>query len=489
MSIDPGRRWLLWLGGLILFFIPFLAPLTPLAMQPAPFSAAAAAEKTWRVAGEGQGSLQQPALSDNSGAQVVGASLASDRGLTTIFRWSSQALWRSADQGQSWTVIGAGLPRTVTGALTLVDLQPGGVHTLYALAGPAGRRGLYRSTDSGASFELLNQPLDFNPTLLAVHPSAGGDSTVLAGDDTIVLSLDGGASWRDFHTPGRILALAIGERGLWAAGDGKEGEEASSSWLAYTAGQGDAAGMGERWQLHPLPTGVQAAFLAAAARGPVQLYLGHAGGLLNSSDGGSSWQPVLLPSGLSPAALVLDPLIWQAMVLLDANGRIWRSDDAGASWRALPIPAGGAVRRLFLAPGDRDRLYAVAGFDLWWLPQSSLQPTPTLTATASPTPTLTAIATASRAASPTSTRVTPASVASPTPTPPASATPTAPATRTPARNPAPTSTPTHAVSLPSPTSPPPQPPPPPTSIATVLPLPPSPTPAPPTPIPTATSYR
>lgn len=484
MSTDLGRRWLLWVLGLFLFFLPLLALLSPAAMQTPPFWSKSEEEESWQLAGEQALATQGSAQVGDHGSIIAGLALASDRGLTTLFRWSPQALWRSADQGRTWSAIGDGLPTTSTGAQVLVDLQAGGIHTLYALAGPTGRRGLYRSTDSGARFDLLYQPLNFNPDLLAVRPAANGDIVALAGDETLVLSQDGGASWRDFRTPGHTLALVMTERGLWAVGSGEETGGDGKGWVAYTAHTGDTAAVGDQWQLHPLPAGLQPRFLAGADRGPIQLYLGHAGGLLSSRDEGGSWQPVHLPSTSAPVALVLDPLIWQTLVLTDDAGGLWRSDDGGASWRRLPIPAGGAVREFVLAPDDRDRLYAIAGFDLWWLPQNPLHATPTRTATPTitHTPTSTPIATTIATATPTS-AIAAAIPASPTPSPtqtPIIAT-RLPATVRPAASFTPSPSPTATTPLSQPI--------PPSSIApTDTPISPSLTP-PPTPIPTATSYR
>lgn len=481
LAANVGQRWLLWLLGLVIFLTPLLAPSLSF------FQSGGERSGQWQLAGEQTSAVQ-------------GAAFASDQGLTTLYRWSPQAVWRSADQGHSWTIIGAGLPTTATGALALVDLLPGSVHTLYALAGPAGRRGLYRSTDSGAQFDLLYQPLDFNPALLAVQGvehnanSSGDDIVALAGGETLVISLDGGATWRNFRTPGRTQALAMTGLGLWAVGsDGVEYNDDGlphPAWVAHTVDNGD------HWQLQTLPDGVQPQFLAGANRGPVDWYLGHARGLLASSDEGVTWQSVRLPAEAAPTALVLDPLIWQMLVLADASGKLWRSDDAGVSWQPLPVPTSGAIRRLFLAPGDRDRLYAVAGFDLWWLPQTFLPPTPTgsatPTSTATPGPTSTPTLLSRPAAttpvppfpSPSPTfSSTPALYPTPTNTVPSPA--TSPTVQAPtATYYAPTAVPTDAPpppgAVPSAVAPPPASP---TSPPNVVP-----TPAP-TPIPSPTSYR
>lgn len=489
MSTDLGRRWLLWGLGLLLFFFPLLALLSPAARQWSPFATAMDSGQTWQLARAQSGANRGPAQSGENGTLVEGVAFASGQGLTTLYHWSVQALWRSVDRGRTWSIIGAGLPTTATGALTLLDLQAGGIHTLYALAGPVGRRGLYRSTDSGARFDLLYRPLNFDPVLLAVQPTTAGDLVALAGDETLVLGRDGGSGWRSFGAPGPIQALTMTEHGLWAMGIAGAGNSGELGWVAYAANGGNPAALDEQWQLYPLPADLQPRFLVGAERGPVHLYLGHATGLSSSSDEGRSWQPLPLPGRLPPQTLLLDPIVWQTLILPDDGGNLWRSDDAGASWRPLPLPPGGAIRgaiAVFQTPDDSDLLLAVAGFDLWWLLLPSLQPTPTATTTATPTFTSTPTASATATATPSATpgpSETPAATPPPvSPTPlRVIGTPAATATRPSAATP--------AVPPPAPTSPLP-PSVPPTDTPTPPPLTPSPIPtSPPTPIPTATSYR
>lgn len=488
MSTDLGRRWLFWGLGLLLFFFPLLALLSPAARQWSPFATATAGGPTWQPARAQSGAHRGLAQSGENGTLVEGVAFASGQGLTTLYHWSVQALWRSVDRGRIWSIIGAGLPTTATGALTLLDLQAGGIHTLYALAGPVGRRGLYRSTDSGARFDLLYRPLNFDPVLLAVQPTAAADLVALAGDATLVLGQDGGSDWRNFSAPGPIQALTVTERGLWAMGSAGAGNSGELGWVAYTVNGGNPAALGEQWQLYPLPADLQPRFLVGAERGPVHLYLGHAAGLSSSSDEGRSWQPLSLPSHFPPQTLLLAPIVWQTLILIDDGSNLWRSDDAGASWRPLPLPPGGAIRRataVFQAPDDSDRLLAVAGFELWWLLLPSLQPTPTATTTPTFTSTPTASATATATPS-----ATPGPSEMPSATPPAAASPTPlRVIVTPAASATRPSAATPAVPPPTPTSPP-SPPVPPTDTPAPPPLTPTSVPtSPPTPIPTATSYR
>ena len=425
---STGRRWWLWLAGVLLFFLP-------LALWPL---AEADEIRNWQPTGTQASALR-------------GATLASDQGLTTLYRWSSASLQRSVDEGRSWTMIGEGLPTNSIGGIALHTLKPGSARTVYALAGDADRLGLYRSEDSGATFELLHRPQDFSPTLLAVHAHPEGDRLLMASHDYLAWSTDGGVTWQNRTMSGEVTVVYIDE-GFWAGGTG---------WLTVMRD--------DDWQMRSLPLEVTPRQLVSPTREPDQLYILHDQGLLRGSVTGEDWLPITLTKSRRITGLAIDPLVWQTLWVGDDQGGIWRSDDWGRTWQRIPNPTAGAVRFLFLAPGDRSRLFVVSGFDLWWILQTPNEPTPTLTPTPSPTATATSTNTPSPTPSPTSTLAptftpthTPTRASTHTPTPLASATATATPTATSPPIPSPTATP----SLPTPTSTPDDPHPQPTPIAT-----------------------
>ena len=443
--LESGRRCLLWLAG-VLFF------LSPLGLRP--------------LARAGRVPLWQP-TGNNLGA-TTGAAFASDQGLTVVYRWSPSVLLRSLDGARSWVAIGRGLPIDVLGGPALHDLKAGSSRSLFALAGPPNRRGLYRSTDGGATFELLYQPLGLNPALLAVRSGQDGDLIALAGGEFATISADSGVTWHDVRLPGPVTALTAAQQ-LWAAGAG------------WTLASEDA---GRHWQLHTLPDAMTPQRLVSSDRGPAQLYALSEENVMRTTDAGNTWRRLELPTAEAVTGFVVDALIWQTLYLADAGGSLWRSDDWSDTWRPISGPRAGRIGGLFQAPGDRSRIYALAGFDLWWLPQVPEQPTATLTTTPSPTPTLTPTPTGTSTPTPT-----------PTPQPTATATNTAVPT-TPTSPPRllrqplqPTATPT----LPTPTAEPPVS----TGLLTPIPLPSGdqpapaepPTAAPPPSTPAPTPYR
>lgn len=379
------------------------------------------------------------------------AAFSSEKGLTTLYRWSASGLFRSVDEGLSWIAIGQGLPRNNLGELLLTALATGGNRRLYALAGEPGRRSLYRSVDAGDTFELLFSPQQFDPIFLTVKPQIETDWLAFGGGDHLRISRNGGNTWVEQRMPGPITALYISNH-LYVAGQG---------WLRMS---GDSEGLGHQEKLPPGVTPVQ---MAMPQRAEALLYaVTQQGELWQRSETGQ-WQPVSVPSKAPITAITLDPVIWQIIYLGDARGDIWHSDDSGVTWQRLPGPVTGVVSVLFLDPSQRDRLYAGIGYGLWWRAQMPVIPTPTAT----PSPTATATATATATTTPTATLA-----PSPTATPTATLTPSPTATSTPTLTPTatqpPTQTPTPTATFTvSPTSPPPptatpKPPPPPTPTPT-----------------------
>lgn len=400
LNASKLRRWWPWLAGVLLFFLP-------LAFWPRD---GAEHSDTWRATGSQVGALQS-------------ATFASDQGLMTLYRWSPAGLLRSVDEGRTWIAVGEGLPENAISSPTIHSLNPGSARTVYVLAGEAERRGLFRSTDSGATFELILRPAAFSPELLAVRDGPDGDLLLLAGDEFLSISKDGGVTWEDRRIPGpgTAMVLLAGDR-LWVGGAG---------WIAYSEDDG------ESWRQFPLPAGTVPRQLLTTNRGPEQLYVLHEKGLLRSDDRGRTWQALAIPTNAGITSLTIDPLVWQTLFIGDAAGRVWRSDDWGETWQRLNGPVSGPVRSIFQAPGDRSRLFIVSGFDLWSILQLPLEPTATTTPTPSPTAT----------PSPT---LTPTSTPSPTPTIPPTNTLTPTLSPTPTVTPTPTTTPT-ATSTPLPT--------------------------------------
>ena len=175
---------------------------------------------------------------------------------------------KSADGGRSWqSVRPAGLPDYDVHGFA-ADPKGG---TLYAaIAG----RGLYRSTNGGASFTVVSTEVGGSVMALAVRP----DGSILAGDmqQGLLESRDGGKTWR-VVVRAQLRGLAVNPanpRRILAAGPGV---------LLSTNG-------GKSWT-QPLKLEQGAGPVAWSASNPDVAYVvGFDRSLYKTTDGGSTWR-------------------------------------------------------------------------------------------------------------------------------------------------------------------------------------------------------
>jgi photosystem II stability/assembly factor-like uncharacterized protein len=187
----------------------------------------------------------------------------------TVWTAGHNVLAKSTDGGETWSdVRPAGLPSLDVHGFA-VDPRD---ETLWAAV--AGE-GLYRSTDAGASFEVVSEEVGGNVMALAVTP----DGRLLAGDmqQGLVASENEGKDWR-VAAPAAVMGLAINP---------------DESAVVIGAGPG----------------------------------------ILRSSDGGASWQQVLeLADGGGPVAWsASDPDIGYAVGF---DRTLYRTQDRASSWPA-----------------------------------------------------------------------------------------------------------------------------------------------------------
>lgn len=201
------------------------------------------------------------------------------RDAMNLARSRGPALWaaghnvlaKSTDGGKSWSDVSPpGLPYLDVHGFAVDGRDPDRLYA--AIAG----KGLYRSTNAGASFELVTEEVGGDVFALAVTR----DGRILAGDTRrgLLSSLDGGRTWSAlFESP--VLGLAVNPRQprrILAAGQLTQlSTDGGRSWkpvLALNEGMGPVA-----WS-------------ESAPR--VAYLVGFDKTLYRSSDGGESWQPV-----------------------------------------------------------------------------------------------------------------------------------------------------------------------------------------------------
>ena len=239
-----------------------------------------------------------------------------------------KGVYRTDDGGNEWTHLGL----EATGNSGAVLVHPDNPELVYVAAlgnpfAPNPERGVYRSSDSGGTWEQV----------LFVSDSTGAVDLEFAPDDprTIYASM-----WRGERKPWTIISGGH-EGGVYRSTDGGD------TWEQMTNG---------------LPTGLRGkSDLAVSAADPDRVYVlieapGEEGGVYRSDDRGSTWRQV---SDFQPIrnrpfyytnlhAHPTDPdRLWGM-----AEGH-WRSDDGGETWTAHRTPHGDN-HDLWINPDDPD---------------------------------------------------------------------------------------------------------------------------------------
>jgi photosystem II stability/assembly factor-like uncharacterized protein len=257
-----------------------------------------------------------------------------------VFAADLRALWRSADDGASWTLAFA--PPGIGGIASFVELIAAASPPSAGLYLEAHSGGVYRSTDGGASWQPEGDPgLVCGSGDLAVAPAspevlyAGGSgkspAPYLCHDPfsiRVARSDDGGATWTDVSAglPGEFVsALAVDPR---------------DARIVY-------AGIG------------------------VGVAFPEGDGVWKSTDGGRTWSRAGAElADRTVSALLASTLSGRLYVVIDGN-RVFRSDDGGASWqgwsRGLKTSA---VFALTADPGNPGRIYAATANGVWALTET-----------------------------------------------------------------------------------------------------------------------
>lgn len=92
---------------------------------------------------------------------------------TTMYATTTNTFYRSTNSGDNWSIVSTGLPTGENRAA--IAVTPANNNYVYYLAGPAGSsnyKGLFRSTDSGASFTTMST----TPNILG-YSNTGNDSS------------------------------------------------------------------------------------------------------------------------------------------------------------------------------------------------------------------------------------------------------------------------------------------------------------------------
>lgn len=259
----------------------------------------------------------------NIGGRVVDIAIDPVAADTIYIAAATGGIWKSVDKGANFTAIWPGTNTQAMGALVINsagtlfagtgEANPGGGSLTY------GGSGVYRSTDHGATWQLVGLTDSGAIGRLAVDPT---DSQHL------------------FAAVAGHLYSHGGERGVYESTDG------GTTWSQVLAGDTDTTGAVDLAIDPTNPNRVFAAMWDHFREPDLRTYGGVGSGLYRSTDGGTSWSR--LTNGLPAAGPTIgrigvglaasNPQRLYALII-SSNGLFqgfYRTDNGGDSWTKLP---------------------------------------------------------------------------------------------------------------------------------------------------------
>ena len=389
-----------------LHLVPILACLWPLSARAQQYDPALYSALRWRMIGPFRGGRTVAAVGVSGAPDVLYIGV------------NNGGVWKSGDYGRTWTPIFDGQS---TGSIGAIAVAPSDPQTLYVGTGEGLQRpdlsvgdGMYTSTDGGATWShgglrdgqqipaVVVDPRDPRRAFAAVlgHPYGPNE------ERGVFRTTDGGATWqkvlyKDENTGAVDLVLDPANpdtvfAALWAARQAPW--EIGSSWtLSANNGLYKSADGGSTWRL--ISAGLPAAAdglgrigLAVASSAPARMYAvvggTKGGGVYRSDDGGEHWRLVNADERLWGRdgdfnEVKVDPR--NPDVLYVANIVAWKSTDGGATFTAFRgAPGGDDYHRFWIDPrdpeiillaGDQGAVVTVNGGETWssWYNQPTAQ--------------------------------------------------------------------------------------------------------------------
>ncbi len=314
------------------------------------------------------------------GGRTVAVSGVAGDGRTFYMGAVGGGVWKTTNAGRTWNPVSDALPVSSIGALAVAPSDPS---VVYAGSGEADMRsdiihgnGMYRSADAGATWTAIGladsrqigrivvDPSDPNTLLVAALGHAYGPNDTRG----VYRSTDGGASWtrtlfHDRDTGAIDLAadpsMHVVFASLW--------QTRRPPWSVYPPSKGPGTGLyrsadgGVTWtQLrgNGFPSdGVGKIGLAVAPSKPQRVYAivdAKDGGLYRSDDSGASWTKMtgdgrLWQRGWYFCHVAVDPK--NADVVYISDTAFYRSTDGGATFSAIKgSPDGDDFHQLWIDP-------------------------------------------------------------------------------------------------------------------------------------------
>jgi photosystem II stability/assembly factor-like uncharacterized protein len=309
------------------------------------------------------------------GASVYSLAATPDGALLASTR---SGIYRSMDQGESWT------PFAFDGARTETIAVEGNV--VYVSAAVGTRQLVHRSDDGGLAWSVAD--LNFVPRGLLVRDGVVyGVRTVGGGSMRVYRSADRGDTWTDAsigNATGVGVAVtdafvyAVSHDTVYRSANGQDGWEAVGPNLVddrlvsattlnetlYVAGETTGVyrfdADGEAWTRAPLD-GIEVEWLRAAGdalyAGTSDVGLARQPGFVLSRDGGATWGATNMGEGVWPS----DVLRVGRRTYVASHAGVFVSEDDGVSWRNVSRGLSGMGLDSIAAAGERVYVGSNAG--------------------------------------------------------------------------------------------------------------------------------
>ncbi|HLW73945.1 MAG TPA: glycosyl hydrolase, partial [Gammaproteobacteria bacterium] len=342
---------------------------------------ASAAEPGKTEASKPFGALKWRSIGPSRGSRVLAVSGVVQQPAVFYFGGVAGGVWKTDDEGTSWTPIFDKEPIASIGAIAVAPSDP---NVIYVGTGEAALRenisfgdGVYKSTDAGKTWKhmglvdtrhigrIIVDPQNPDLVLVAAVGHAYGPNE----ERGVFRSEDGGATWqkvlyKDTHTGAVDLSFdpdnaSIVYAALW--------QVQRSPWHLESGGPGSglykSTDEGLTWtrlEGHGLPEGVWGR-LGVAATGGDRVYSlidAKEGGLYRSDDGGDDWERVSTDARLTERPwyfndVFADPA--DSDVVYVCNTGFYRSTDGGKHFDMVRAPHGDN-HGLWIDPQDPNRM-------------------------------------------------------------------------------------------------------------------------------------
>ena len=277
---------------------------------------------------------------------------------------TGDGMYKSIDAGKTWTHLGLRDSQMIAN----IDVDPGNPNRLFVAAlghpyGPNGERGIFRSTNGGASFDKV---------LFKDEYTSGNDVRIDPQDANIVYA----TLWQQQQGFMENGAFAGASGGIFKSTDG------GTNWRPLTAGLPTVTQANLTIsQSNPKVVYAMVAGAAAPAAGgasPTPAAGGRGGrgapggsvGLYKSADGGENWalaargrspdpRPLARIGGGDLPTITVDPK--HDNVVYSCSVVLWRTEDGGLTWSAVRgAPGGDDYQKAWINPHDTNILLVVS---------------------------------------------------------------------------------------------------------------------------------